>query len=317
MLKPGAQLELLCRNAQHSLILVAPFMKVGVIKRLLGYVATSVEVKCITRWRPDEILAGVSDLEVWDFLQSQPNTELWLRSDLHAKYYRADEQCLIGSANLTQAALGWAGNSNLEILISNLPTHPDLMGFEVELLRGSIQVDASIYQHIKQAVEQLKQQNPQLVKSAVFELDLEFAASSLEPISMECWMPTLRNPADLYIAYLGRIGELTIASREAALLDLQSLQIPLGLNKAVFEEYVGILLLQKPIIKKIDAFVTTPQRFGAVSQFLAQQPCAYTNDFNTDRAWQTIMRWLTYFLSKRYLIKTYRHSEVFQRQLEQ
>lgn len=103
----GTQLEQLCAAGRRDILLVAPFVKAHTLERLLGQVAAEVAVRCVTRWRPEEIVAGVSDLEVWPLLRDRVQSSLWLHPDLHAKLYRADDTCLIGSANITDTALGW------------------------------------------------------------------------------------------------------------------------------------------------------------------------------------------------------------------
>ena len=42
---------------------------------------------------------------------------------------------------------------------------------------------------------------------------------------LDAWLPTLRNPEDLYLAYFGQTEKLTTASKIAALTDLRSLPI--------------------------------------------------------------------------------------------
>ncbi|MFM6208190.1 phospholipase D family protein, partial [Planktothrix sp.] len=111
MIKIGEQLQNLCLNAQVEIIIAAPFIKASILKKLLDSIKSGLPIKCVTRWFPEEVLAGVTDLEVWLIIESYPNSSLWLRNDLHAKYYRADQQCLIGSANLTANALGWSHHS--------------------------------------------------------------------------------------------------------------------------------------------------------------------------------------------------------------
>src|SRR4051812_46006665 len=108
------ELDALCSNARDELVLVAPFIKQAVLMRLLDATASSVAVRVVTRWSPQEIKSGVSDLEVWDVINARSGAVLLLRADLHAKYYRADMSCLVGSANLTHAALGLATVPNLE-----------------------------------------------------------------------------------------------------------------------------------------------------------------------------------------------------------
>lgn len=306
----GDYLEQLCRSTTQILWLVAPFIKQATLKRLLDQVAPEARVNCVTRWRPDEIVAGVSDLEVWLFIRERPNSTLWLRSDLHAKYYRGDQRVLIGSANLTNTALGWSRSPNLELLIDAKP----LQEFERELLVGSVEVDNSIYEQIRQMVEVLPP--PPISRPVMTELVPEsLDEDDLPTMPTEAWLPTLRRPENLYVAYIGEWDKLGTGSRIAAISDLRALDIPAGLNREQFEAYVSIQLLQKPMVRQVDQFVETPQRFGAVRDFLKTLPCARQLDFEADIAWQTLMRWLLYFLPSRYDLSVPRHSEIFHRKI--
>ena len=152
MILPGEQLEQLCRQGQQVVLLVAPFIKAATLARLLNYMQPGVELRCVTRWRPEEIAIGVSDLDVWPLLQARPNSVLWLSSALHAKYYRADAQCLIGSANLTNAALGWSAQPNLELLVDLPASAAQCIGFEGDLWSSAIAVDDDLHALMVKAV---------------------------------------------------------------------------------------------------------------------------------------------------------------------
>lgn len=305
---PGDCLEQLCRSTTQILWLVAPFIKEATLKRLFEQVDPEVRVNCVTRWRPDEIVAGVSDLEVWLLIRERPNSALWLRSDLHAKYYRGDQRVLIGSANLTNTALGWSPRPNLELLIDAEP----LPEFERELLLGSVEVDNSIYEQIKQMVEALP---PQPISRPAMTEFIPEDEDDLPTMPIEAWLPMLRRPESLFVAHIGEWDKLGSGSRIAAISDLRALDIPAGLNREQFEACVGVQLLQKPIVRQVDQFVETPQRFGAVRDLLKTLPCAYQPDFEPDIAWQTLMRWLLYFLPSRYDLSVPRHSEIFHRKI--
>jgi hypothetical protein len=311
---PANQLEKLCTEAHKDVVLAAPFIKASVLERLLLKVSTEVKVRCITRWHPEEILAGVSDLEVWTIIKARPNSSLWLRHNLHAKFYRADEKCLIGSANLTASALGWSDYPNFEILVALPTADTNLKTFETELLAGCIQIDDGLFEQMSITIEILKRHHLQKTPS----LTVEVKKSSLENLAQQqirinYWLPTLRNPEDLYLAYSGQLEKLSTASKKAALLDLHTLPLTPNLPKDAFESYLGLILLEMPIIRQVDAFVTTPQRFGAVRNFLSSLPCAEIPGFDAEYAWQTLMRWLRYFLPNRYILFTPNHSEVFYR----
>lgn len=310
MLSPGVQLEQLCASARQEVVLVAPFIKVGAIERLVSNIPSVVELKCVTRWRPEEIIAGVSDLEVWKLLRERTGSSLWLRPDLHAKFYRADEKCLVGSANLTFTALGWSSHPNFELLVSIAVGNPEVANFEESLLNGCVEVDDSIFEQVSSAVEALVDElqiPPNLLESIEDQSPLESKTPT------QAWLPSLRNPEALYTAYLGYFDQLTTALRETALVDLGTLNPPKGLSRNAFEVYIGTQLLQMPVVRKVDCFVVSPQRFGAVRDLLGTLDCAEKPDFEPDRAWQTLMRWLLYFLPKRYTVQQPRHSEIFSR----
>jgi len=307
---PGHQLEQLCKEARDEILLAAPFIKVSVLERLFSQISSEIIVKCITRWQPEEIVAGVSDLEVWSVVKNRPQTSLWLKPHLHAKFYRADQNCLIGSANLTAKALGWSTPSNLEILVSMSATDLYLQAFETELLKNCIEVDEGIFQQFHRTVELLNETKPSL---PIYTFHIDLIEQSDRLISDEQWLPILRHPQDLYLAYCGKLEKLTTTTINSALTDLQSLPVPENLTQEAFKTYVGTLLLQKPIVQTVDSFVSTPQRFGAVRNLLRTLPCQQISEFDANRSWQTLMRWLLYFLPHRYNLSVPHHSEIFYR----
>ena len=306
----GDRLQALCESAADELIIVAPFMKYRSLNNILQSVSSDLVIHCVTRWRPDEIAIGVSDIDIWLLLRERPNTSLRLRSDLHAKYYRADEKCFVGSANLTDTALGWTNSPNFELLIST--SSDELQKFERELMKGCVSVDDNLYMYMKAIIEEMKV--AQIGNSPVSD---ELLAEYLEEITVapaEAWLPTLRHPEKLYRVYKGNLQELGIGSRIAAISDLQALQVAPQLNESEFNNYVGILLLQKPLILRIDKFVAYRQRFGAVREFLESLPCQTNNlEFDSSIAWQTTMRWLIHFLPNRYKLWVDRRTEMFSR----
>ncbi len=94
------------RQATDELLLVAPYIKLAALFKVLDVTPPSVKVRVVTRWRLDELAGGVSDIAIWPVLFARAQSELWLQPALHAKYYRADSRSLLGSANLTGAGLG-------------------------------------------------------------------------------------------------------------------------------------------------------------------------------------------------------------------
>ena len=308
MLTIGDTLLDLVDDARSEVILVAPFMKAAVVSRIVQAVAPNVRISCITRWRPHEIKAGINDLEIWDVLRSRSDAKILLIPTLHAKYYRADHRYAIGSANLTKLALGWAPRPNVELLIGG-KVDTQLREWESCLLAQGIEVDDALVRHFKRLVDNLP--TPEFILSEhnysiEDSLLLKSVFSSPVPSS---WLPILRYPEQLYDVYTGYTEEISAGAREAAVHDLLALTIPRGLNKTVFQAEVAATLLQMPLIRKVDRFLSQPRRFGAVRDFLRSLE-DYPEGSDPTTTWQNLMRWLRYFLPSRYQVSVPRHSEV-------
>lgn len=309
----GDQLLNLVASSTEQLIIVSPFIKTNALARLVQILSDEVDLVCVTRWRPDEIALGVSDIQIWEMIRERPNSSLWIRSDLHAKFYRADNRCLAGSANLTLTALGWVPNPNYELLVSVPYCDPAIQAFEENLFIGSVMVDDDLYRHTWETIQYFLESHYKQLTAERSEHAEESTTQSHITV-LEAWIPTLRNPENLYIAYKGEWDSLTVATQEAAFSDLQALSIDIAaLSLEKFRLFIGALLLQKPIIRKVDQFVTKPQRFGAVRGYLRTLPCANIPGFDATIAWQTLMRWLLYFLPNRYKSEVPHHSEIFSR----
>ncbi|AUC62562.1 hypothetical protein AA637_16090 (plasmid) [Cyanobacterium sp. HL-69] len=305
----GRQLKNLCKTAENEIILVAPFIKKSIFKELLELTNPEIEITCVTRWRIEEILTGVSDIEIWETIKSFPQASLWLKNNLHAKYYRVDKQCLIGSANLTANALNWSKTPNFELMISVDSDNNELKYFEHQLFDNCIKVDQVLFNLYQSTLAKQKEAIPLKIDTDnIYELD-NYHNSEIDIM----WLPSLRNPEDLYLAYKNKFSQLTKVSWENAIKDLSIFKLPQNLDKQIFNNYIGLQLLEKTLIQKIDNFVIIPRRFGEVCDYLHQQTEGYINNIKIKEQWQTLMRWLLYFLPSRYGLSIPNYSEVFYR----
>ncbi|QZY29684.1 hypothetical protein [Nocardioides coralli] len=222
-----------------------------------------------------------------------------LHDRLHAKYFRSESEVLLGSANLTGAALGWSAPRNLELLI------PSPLGvvtkLEDQLRSESIRATATLAHELREIANQLP------IRATVAPPDELHSP----PAVQRPWLPSFRHPADLWLAYRGEQETLSLPGRSAAAQDLAWLELPGGFDEPAFKRVVAGRLMQHPFLTELDDFLVSSQRFGAVRDFLAAR-------FELDReeadlAWQTLMRWLLEFLPARYTVTTARWSEVIQR----
>lgn len=288
----------LCSGAHDELMLVAPYIKRSVLAQLFAATRPSVSVQVITRWLPQDIRAGVTDIEVWDVVQERPGSRLRLRQDLHAKYYRADNRCLVGSANLTAAALGLSAAPNLELLVGVEASSVELDGFEGRLLAGAVDVDDDLVRLTQEAVDQLP--IPDKVEEPI-QIELS------ESMQLTTWIPSLRQPEDLFVAYQGRLDVLSNVAQRCAVADLSMLRVPSNLNESAFRTIVGATLLRMPVVAAVSRFITVPRRFGEVRDLLTQ---LLGSADTASREWQTLLRWLIFFLGNRFEYRRLHYSEV-------
>ncbi|HYB98813.1 MAG TPA: phospholipase D family protein [Candidatus Limnocylindrales bacterium] len=296
-----SQIERLCCSTEKEIVIVAPFMKAPIVNRVLRAVPDTVAVTAITRWWPEEIVQGVSDLDVWLCFRDRPLGRLFLRHDLHAKYYRGDHTCLVGSANLTARALGLTMSPNLELLVELPSSVVAIQNFEANVFENVVEVTDDLYRCTAQAVQMLSTQISKVEDErpggdATFDIGV--------------WLPASRQPEDLYEMYCGNAEVVPSSSRLPALRDLHVLQIPPGLNPSAFEMVVGTRLLTMPVVAAVDRFVSVKERrFGEVRDHIY----AHAPTLDSSHAWQTLFRWLMYFLPRRYTYRRPAHSELIGR----
>lgn len=294
----GQQLVTSVTAARWECIFVAPYIKRSSLIRLLDARKFAVETKIVTRWRLDELALGVSDLSIWEEVAARPNIRLFLSTNLHAKYYRADNDIWVGSANLTGAALGWSKTPNLEILVSLPPGSIELASFETELFANVVAVDESLYRSFVDALDAYPK--PPTPPS---NLDTE---GTSQPLA--AWRPSLRFPGDLFTYYRGGIDELTQAARESASIDLGVLAPPPGLDTVAFQLWIAQQLRQHPEVQAIVEFASESRRFGEMRYFLSSRGSS-----DGSRDWQSWMRWFELFVPDLLNFHTANYSEIVQR----
>lgn len=289
----GEGLLSLCAAATEPIVLVAPFIKAATFARILAAIPLDVPVTCVTRWRPEEVAAGVSDLEVFDQIKARSNAKLFLHQHLHAKYYRSGTSALVGSANLTGRALGWTQPTNLELLIAANASDANFVAFEEELFSRVIHADDQIRQAVESAALELKAMAP---RSPSWHLK----PTTNEAISSSYWLPTCPRPDLLYRVYEGAIGEMLLASAiTLAESDLAFLEPPLGLGEAAFNGFVGAMLRQSKSMQDLDQ-LTNQGLTDNVAAETIRKSLPVGHDFSPEALWSVTKDWLTHFYPDQY-----------------
>lgn len=292
---PGKQLLDLCQNANGDVVLVAPFIKKAAIKRVLNSIPDTIRsVTCVTRWRPEEILAGVSDLEVFDLVNARPMGKLLIQPNLHAKYFRSGSRCLVGSANLTFKGLGWTTPSNLELLVEEEAS--DLSSFETHVIESSFLATIKLKNELELSVQEMKEENIKYISD-------ESCNGSNEELSFDAWLPLCTKPELLYQIYTDTNTEQIISwTLESGEKDLQRLQIPDGLSKTNFKKFVASSLQQSPLVQIVYSRSESPITISNGLELIAIEMMPEDLEYNEEEHWRTLRSWLIYFLPHIYRI---------------
>lgn len=274
--------------ATRDVLICAPFIKAGVLARLLHAIPSYVLVRVVTRWLPAEIAVGVSDLDVFDVVAARHGARLELLDRLHAKIYVADSVAVIGSANLTGAALGWSDKPNLELLTTLAVTDEAIRHFFDQLAEAR-----------PATVEERDRLRSLAAELHVPELNLVSDAATTAPAVL--WLPRLAAPARLFQAYMLQTRDRLAASvLEAALSDIDALGIPPGLQEMAFRQAVAASFERMPAVQRILAAAADDLRDADGADIIHQMPVA--KDLAAEQQWLIVREWMTSFLGDRYEI---------------
>ena len=293
MTKPGDDLTSLLSSAERSALIVAPFIRTAALARLLDSIPDEVETSVVTRWRPADILAGASDLDIFDLTEAR-TVPLLLRHDLHAKLFAADDRCLVGSANVTDIALGWRAPSNLELLTPVSRAASRIVAFEDALFAGAVRATREQQDRLRDLVERLSDQ-PHIVIA-------ETAEDAPTPgLLLPNWAPRTKNPDELYLVYTGDEARVSRTALPAMREELAQLGIVPGIGEADFRAWIAATIAQTPLVggvmQRIDEEGSMTE--AALKQLLDDLGVGAGN-YPAHEGLQVLQRWLTHFLPAQY-----------------
>ena len=285
MIIEGERVKALVSQAKAEVILCSPFIKAKVFRILLDLIPEGVSAVVVTRWRPAEVAAGLSDLEVFDIANERPRTEVRLAHALHAKLYVADDRCLVGSANLTAAALGWREDSNLELLIPALRTDTDI-AFLLSRLESATPATFKLRAEVANlaaaldvlALDEAKDMPPRAIAQA-----------------STTWLPRCAAPDRLYDVYQDPDTTIVVeGTRADALADLDTLLLPIGLPSDEFTSAVAETVSRLPSFQKfldcVPAGLTDAQGEQIVAGLRAD-----LGETDARKHWRIVREWISVF----------------------
>ena len=283
-------------TAHREVLIVAPFIRLSPFQRLIDAVPAEVNVRVVTRWRASEVIAGVSDIDVFLATRSR-NIPLLLRNDLHAKLYLADDHCLVGSANITDTALGWWKPSNLELLVRVERHEPAIAGFLDHLFDRAIEATEAHRSRLQDLVSRALDDS--LFLSALLRNSDDFVLLPTD------WVPTIKNPEEMYSLYAGEENRVLRTGIDAMRAELRRFAVPVGLDESDFRSWIACVLSHCPIVDLTTKRIQQGEEINEdMFRNLLVQIGADAEKYAVQEVMTALQRWLDYFLLGHYGITT-------------
>ena len=274
---PGELVRTAFQGESDEVTIVAPFIKVEALRSLLAVVPESSRVRCVTRWLPRDIAAGVSDPEIIDVLEERGNFSIFLVDALHAKLYLAGKKCLVGSSNVTMPGLGAAGKNNIEVLVTVSSDDPAVAQVldEISLVeRPATRDDAYMARRLADSL------SPLLTTSSD---------------GKGVWFPRSRRPERAYEFYKHAPRGYLGSAEKILLGDIARANIQPGYDENTFRTLIRSLLGEIPFGREILTENEDVTLTRADAQAYLDSVAA--GDFSVDDLWYSFVSWMSYFYS--------------------
>jgi hypothetical protein len=177
-----------------------------------------------------------------------------------------------------------------------------MRALEKSILNASILVDAALRDSIRQKVNVLMASPPSLAE--VFEPETREAART--------WLPTCRAPDRLWNVYAQfETWRLVEAAVDAANNDLATLNIPAGLSREQFRQFVRATFEQMPLVQEIELAAQNGLTPEAASTLISEATGSNVPPYSSIEMWEVLQAWLMYFFPGHYRREP--SSELFRR----
>jgi hypothetical protein len=281
------------RASDHGSLLLAisPFIKLDALKLLVERCPDTSALQVIVRWRPIDIVSGVSDLEIYEWLNSR-DIALYRHPNIHLKLLVFTKNWAFHtSGNITKSGLGVAENSNIEVGAQIQLELDDWVQIE-QLMSQARRVDPVIFTKFQDYLEvNSKKEEPLPPLVLPPPQDKSFSRMSL---------PASESPDELITLYLAPTSVRGVSPSLPALAhDLALYGVPIDLSREEFIRHLGSAFRSHAFVAAIVAEIRQKGslRFGAVNAWLTD----HCSDNPTPFRWELkevtsrLYNWLAYF----------------------
>lgn len=277
------------RLGEELRMIVAPFIRKNALISLLEKCDNSDELSVVTRWTNQDIVSGISDLDVYPFLRDK-GIALYLNQTIHLKLLVfASNWAFVTSSNITGKGMGLTEPYNLEVGCRTDLGREDWQAI-YQLLGTSFRVDDEIYQKaVTYRGTNLKPLGTIPDLDLTPKQNLQFSILSL---------PTTDSPSELYALYTSK-EPIPAANVTAFMHDIALYNVLPGMEEDTFYSYLCNNFKSQPFIQAIVELIREAgsARFGLVNEWL-QSNCS---DKPTPYRWELkpatrrLYDWLEHF----------------------
>ena len=276
----GDMIRTLFEDSTEPVTIIAPFIKRQALQSLLHVIPSTTVIRCVTRWIPHEIAAGISDPEILDDLEQHGLYRLTLVNKLHAKLYIAGRRCLVGSANVTGSGLGDTDDGNIEILVATTTDNPGVQATLSAVAQSEQPATKDVAEWTRMLADRIQ--------------PIEEGNIDLSP-----WFPRSRRAQDSYRLYsqLPITGKLFLGAAEALLLsDIARTNVMPGLTEDQFRDEICTLLRSIPLAA---SFLSTTGDFTLTKAEAQAHLTLLTTERDTiDDLWCAFVNWMIHFFPR-------------------
>jgi hypothetical protein len=287
----SAAIERHINEGDELILIFSPFAKVDALDRLLAGSRGKKGLKIVCRWRPADLLTGVSDLALFPFAMER-GWELYLNDFIHLKLFIfSSNAAFTSSGNLTLRGLGYGEPSNIETgMMLQLDSTDWIKIYEV--IQSSRRVDEKLYRALYDYVQSSPPQSSLPSALTIFpSVSKQFTIASL---------PATETPQRLADYYFGpdRSSFSPEDVRRVA-HDLSVFRIPEGLQQDGFHGALRQAFITVPFVVEFVEFLKFhgSLRFGAVNNWIHEKcedvPLPYKWEIKTNT--RIFYNWLTNF----------------------
>ena len=282
------------REKKRLELVIAPYIKRDALKQLLDECEDVSNLKVIVRWDPQDIIVGVSDIEIYEDLKAK-GIPLYRHSSIHLKMLVFNQNWAFHtSGNITQNGLGLSNNPNIEVG-AQIQLEPKDWVELYKLLEHANLIDDALYEKACEYKKENKSKPAPLPP-----LDLE---PTEDKAFSRFSLPAIQSPEKLYEIYQSP-GSFKDDDElfSAFVHDISLYKVASGLTEDQFFEQLRSGFKSHPFTASVADFVKDKgsARFGEMNAWITAQ----CSDNPTPYRWEIkqttnkLYDWLDYFFQE-------------------